>query len=144
MYVLPALRNDDVQGAVPETQFLVQGQDLGVLAAVFADHVQAGDPEVDAAIAHADYNVPRSLEEHLKSGHGRDGSFELARVGFMHPQAGLGQKAETVLGQAALTGKCETYVFAVSDHILSKKNPSRVREGIKHFRTSAAGCLRRS
>ena len=74
---------------------------MAVFTFALFDHVNAGDAEINAAVADADHNVGGTLEQHREAGQDGDGGFVLARVGLIDLQPGFGQEVQAVFGQAA-------------------------------------------
>ena len=99
-----------------------------VLALAFFDHIDAGDAEIDAAIAHADDDIGRALEEHVQLGQGGDAGFILARVGLVDLQAAGARKSSASSASRPLEGSDilkEGEAVSVMPQLLDKKTPRR-------------------
>ena len=87
---------------MPKPKRVMQDQNIAVFAALFFDHVQAGDAKIHAALSHADDNVAGPLEDDAKVREGRYLRLILPRVGLEHAQTSRGQKIERVHFEPAL------------------------------------------
>lgn len=105
--VVPRFGDDDVQGAVSESEIIEQSQDFAVGAALFGDDIAASDAQIYTAIAYADDDVAGALEEDGDVREVGDGGDELAGVGFMDAQSRVGEEGEGVFGEAAFAGEGE-------------------------------------
>src|SRR5690606_15939880 len=100
----------DRQGeyALAKAQGVVQDKHFTGVPLTLFDDIDAGDAEIHAAVAHADHNIRRALEEDHQTGKTWDARFVLARVGFVHRQAAVRQEVQAALGQAAFGRKRDT------------------------------------
>ena len=68
-HLFPRLRYGKGQGAGAELKGVMYDEHVPAFAFAFFDHIQAGDAKFHAAVAHADHNIRRALEENGHAGH---------------------------------------------------------------------------
>jgi len=79
----------------------VQDDDVAIVAALFFEHIDTRDAKIHAALADADDNVARTLEEDGQFGQGGHLRLILARIQFLHRESALGKEVERVVLQAS-------------------------------------------
>ena len=97
----------------------MQGDDglAAVQASLFGYHVQPGNAKIHAALAHADNDVARTLEQHCHAGQRRNRCRILARIRPKHFQPTRCQKINCPVLHNAFAGQPQSNIS--SFHFLS-------------------------